>query len=45
MLDWSGRRSDDGGLKDAIAGKPCSYVLIVPTLCVGMHPWTLCVRF
>jgi hypothetical protein len=22
-LDWSGRRSDDGNLKDAIAGKPC----------------------
>ena len=25
MLDWSGRRSDDGGLKGAIAGQPCFY--------------------
>ncbi|APV42832.1 hypothetical protein C1Y11_02885 [Pseudomonas sp. FW305-20] len=21
------------------------FLLIVPTLCVGIHPWTLCVRF
>ena len=32
MLDWSGRRSDDGDLEDAIAGKPCSYVWTRPPL-------------
>ncbi|PAU57116.1 hypothetical protein BZL43_15820 [Pseudomonas sp. PICF141] len=29
-------------IEDAFAGKPRSYgIMIVPTFCVGMQPWTL----
>ncbi|MBB3241333.1 hypothetical protein FHW68_002853 [Pseudomonas sp. Tn43] len=32
-------------IEDAFAGKSRSYgIMIVPTFCVGMQPWTLCVH-
>jgi hypothetical protein len=32
-------------MKKGLQMQALFFVLIVPTLCVGMPPWTLCVRF